>query len=289
MSEDIKACPFCPVPTVKMVFNPNGDDAFVECSRCKTQGPSGKNEAEAIAKWNAAYNQLEAKDAEIDKLKQWLKNTLDEAKKRNDEYEEIQHKLNTDLYMAKKRESSSDKRQDELEAEIALLTEVCGNMQGNMLKAQRERDTYLNLLSATEKERDEAKAEIEKWKAEYVRIHQECDAFNRTNEEVFNENRKLKSEYAELRATLNHISDLMLITEKQRDESKKELSKWRDMVIPITAERDEARRVARRLYATNKELTYTFARQPIGDTAYIGYYTRTEPPTNRVDATESDT
>lgn len=113
---------------------------------------------------------------------------------------------------------------------------------------RKERHTMCIDYERVEQERDEAKAEIEKWKAEYVRIHQECDAFNRTNEEVFNENRKLKSEYAELRATLNHISDLILITEKQRDEAKKELDRWRDMVIPITAERDEARRVARVWY-----------------------------------------
>lgn len=107
MIEKIKPCPYCPVPTVKMVFNPDGDDAFVECSRCKTQGPSGKNEAEAIAKWNAAYNQLEAKDAEIEQLRK------------------ERHTMCVDY--------------ERVEAER-------DDMQDDMLKVQRERDDAKHLL-----------------------------------------------------------------------------------------------------------------------------------------------
>ena len=226
--EKIKRCPFCRNELLE-IYDESAN-FYVFCSSCGAQGPFLKDKPAAITAWNAAANQLAAKDEEIADKKRIIEDMFVASVNVQAE----NRKLATALSVEKRRVEAGNKRQDELEAEIARLTAACDDMQGDMLKARDERD--------------EAKAEIEKWKAEYVRIRQECDAFNRTNEEVFNKNRKVRADYAELRATLNAMSELLLKTEKQRDALKKELGEWHDMVIPLTSERDEARRVARYWY-----------------------------------------
>lgn len=158
MSEDIKACPFCG-GDAELVWYGYYNFYNVRCNSCFATGPQSsqdekENKDSAILLWNAAANALAKKDEEIETLKQWLKNTIDEAKKRNDEAVEIQHKLNTDLYMAKKRESSSDKRQDELEAEIEKLRESMEFFSENASNYLAERDEARRVARRLYKERD---------------------------------------------------------------------------------------------------------------------------------------
>lgn len=232
MSEKIGKCPYCPVPTVTMVFNPNGDDAFVECSRCKTQGPSGKNEAEAIAKWNAAANALAKKDEEIEKLRDEMHSqdeALADAQDKRDKYY-------ADWYAEHCRVEAGNRRQDELEAEIARLTAACDDLEGDMLKARDERD--------------EAKAEIEKLK----QWLQNClDEAKKRADNANEIQHKLNDEIAEHRRhvaiVMQREANAIAEIERQRLAHTHYYDKYHNAIV----ERDEARRVARRLYARNGE------------------------------------
>jgi regulator of replication initiation timing len=63
MSEDIKACPYCGSKDTKVSGWLGG--SFGRCNSCGTTGPDADNESDAILLWNAAANQLAAKNAEI--------------------------------------------------------------------------------------------------------------------------------------------------------------------------------------------------------------------------------
>ena len=102
------------------------------------------------------------------------------------------------------------------------------NAASDQLEALRNKVEVLNknLIETTDRamvaevQRDEATTAVDGWKAEYVRIHQEAEAYRKTNETVFNESTMLKSELAELKAAFSTISGLMLSAEIQRDEAR---------------------------------------------------------------------
>lgn len=201
MTEQILACPYC---GSEEAFARNmTDDWHVVCKYCGSKGPDTDYVNDAILLWNAAANQLAAKDAEIEKLKQWLKNSMDEEKKRQDHAIERQSKLSNELQLERKRVAAGDARQDELEAEIEEL--------------RKEIKSWLELSQAQLNEK-------------YLTLDQ----------------------------------------------------------------RDEARRVARRLYATNKELISVLTRSTLDGLDNFTRLekllaTRNEPPTSRVETTDKET
>lgn len=139
MSEKILACPYCGGEVVNSEWN-IGSVGWLECDNCGATGPRANNIPDAILLWNAAANALAKKDEEIEKLKQWLQNSMDEEKKRQDHAIERQSKLSNELQLERKRVAAGDKRQDELEAEIARLTAACDDLQGEYLRMKDERD-----------------------------------------------------------------------------------------------------------------------------------------------------
>lgn len=170
MKAFILPCPFqCVTLKAVSVETENGKEYYVECD-CGARGPIAYSSDDAVDMWNAAANALAKKNAEIEKLKQWLKNCIDEEKKRADDATEIQHKLNAEiarltaaladteeqrheavskLSLALIREVESNKRQDELEAEIEQL--------------RKERHTMCIDYERVEQERDEARKVARHW------------------------------------------------------------------------------------------------------------------------------
>jgi hypothetical protein len=113
MSEDIKACPYCGSKDTKVSGWLGG--SFGRCNSCGTTGPDADNESDAILLWNAAANQLAAKNAEI-------------AEHRN--------------HVAKimQRENNMMKHNEKLRAEIARLTVAWRTAETGYTNMRNERD-----------------------------------------------------------------------------------------------------------------------------------------------------
>lgn len=267
MTEKIGKCAYCGSDCVD-VANVLGK-FFVKCDDCGANGPEAHGYSDAILLWNAAYNQVEALRKERDGLEEScerLKELIDTCNSMWNNTIQERNEMARDY-------DNERNRANKLESEVEPLRyELTGRKLENV---------------TLKDERDEAKAEIEKWKAEYVRIRQECDAFYRTNEEVFNENRKLNDEIKKLNVAWQTSEFGCTNLRAERDEANAEIARlvsacddlegeylrmkehsenlmlrinqleeyrrtWYKRAMESLDQRDEARRVARRLYADNQ-------------------------------------
>lgn len=143
MSEDIEQCPFCGGEGIELRgMDDPLENKWVYCLSCGSEGPQNRDKTDAILLWNAAYNQLEAKDDEIARLSEHVSNlssALDEAN-------EMCHSYSMNLKIEQHRVAAGDKRQDKLEAEIEKLKQWHEDIAQQLSKVTTERDIAIHLL-----------------------------------------------------------------------------------------------------------------------------------------------
>jgi len=240
--EQIKECPYCGSRRVEVFTIAKGKRYYVGCE-CSAAGPIAVNDENAITFWNAAAIQIEQLRKERDEITQDYNAVRIRADRLDAEMEPLRYEL-----AGRKAEAES------LRKELALY--------------EKTHDDDYALLMQMKEELDEARAELDKRpiaSLENLLLMIENETkykdmwYKRTMETVDLLN-EASTELEQLRKECDYWRTAGAETNKYW---KGKYDQIKEKLIEAIANLDEARRVARRLYATNKYLIKTFACQPV--------------------------